>query len=92
MSAGARCPRPAVFLRIISRRLTHFLTPHNGCADEAAWTGVRMRALVVLVILAVAFDWIALKGQYSNAVWDNAKYDAQLLNIEVERMLQKLGR
>jgi hypothetical protein len=44
------------------------------------------------MILAVAFDWIAFKGQYSSAAWNNAKYDAQLLNIEVERMLGKLGR
>ena len=50
-----------------------------------------MRALIFLIILAVAFDWIAFKGQYSGAVWDNAKYEAQLFNAEVERMLGKLS-
>jgi hypothetical protein len=40
----------------------------------------------------VAFDWIALKGKYSSIAWEDAKHEAQLLNIEVEGMLQKLGR
>jgi|HubBroStandDraft_5_1064220.scaffolds.fasta_scaffold1727618_1 hypothetical protein len=51
-----------------------------------------MRALIFLIILAVAFDWIAFKGQYSSAVWEDAKYGAHLLNVEVEQMLGKLGR
>ena len=51
-----------------------------------------MRALIVLIILAVAFDWIAFKGQYSSAVWEDAKYEAQLFNVKVEGLLQKLGR
>jgi hypothetical protein len=51
-----------------------------------------MRALIFLILLAVAFDWIAFKGQYSSVVWENAKYEAQLFNVEVERMLGKLGR
>ncbi len=51
-----------------------------------------MRAGVLLLVLAVAFDWIAFKGRYSSAVWEDAKYEAQLFNVEVKRMLQKLGR
>ena len=51
-----------------------------------------MRALIVLIILVAAFDWIALKGKYSSAAWEDAKDEAQLLNIEAEQMLQKLGR
>ena len=51
-----------------------------------------MRAFIFIVILAGAFDWIAFKGQYSSAIWDDAKYEGQLLNVEVQRLLNKLDR
>jgi hypothetical protein len=51
-----------------------------------------MRALIVLIILIVAVDWIALKGKYSSAAWEDTKHEVQLLNIEVEQMMQKLAR
>jgi hypothetical protein len=50
-----------------------------------------MRVFIVLIVAAVAVDWIAFHGDYSGAVWKEAKREGQLLSAEADRFVNKLG-
>jgi hypothetical protein len=41
--------------------------------------GTQMRVLVFLIFAGLALDWIAFQGDYSSAVWNEAKREGYLL-------------
>jgi hypothetical protein len=50
-----------------------------------------MRVFIVLIVAALALDWIAFQGDYSGAVWKEAKREGHLLSVEADRLRAKFG-
>lgn len=68
--------------------------PRLGAAIPIYDREVSMRGLVVLAILigiGLTIDTVVYDGRYRKQAWNDASYQAQKINSEVQYWIRKLG-